>query len=596
MAEVPKCDPMSEAAAAYVRSMGSDKRSQMRSSIASRGDSQPSWSPAENVPASGSVAEAWASDGAWTSDPRQQQRARANMAVNRHSMSGGSPNSRGPPAGVSGWSVPGGSGGGKPGGWSRWSVPAGAMAVGPGRTTSAPASEAGQQSPTTSTAQRPPVYRAENAKPATAAGGPRRSLEYGAMDPNVSSKTGRSPGGWGANNVLMSPREAQTAPARGQNQRAKSRSSSRPGAGTKPPRAARAARARVASHVNSIITPNNPLTTASVEAEEKERARMRHRVPSAGKRPVSGGRHLTPAVHSSGGGVSLLGDIGSLEASYQQIKNRQMMAAASAASAAVSTVVEAPRCPKHGDCKLLPGHDGFCRLSGAREPPAAAAPGFLAAAAAAAGAAPSASAAASPVTPPRPDPEAAAAAVEQAETWEQQMESWGAEAQASTEHAVDRKTAPARKPKQKKGRKQKGAPPGSSWAPKGANETIDPSASSKSGRAPGGWTAVTSAGSKPAGAGGDSAALGSPQPAARKKLVRCVFFYRFMLLLCLKRLICKACLRSQLAGGAPHRRNKRWQSRPRGPAPREEARRSQQSIQNKRPSRGSRLCPGSAGE
>jgi hypothetical protein len=491
----------------YVQGLPSDKRAAMRSTMMGDVAHQP-WE------ATAGVAEAWG-----TADPQHLQRVRGSIAVSRHSMSDApSPSASARPG------KGGGGGGAAAGGllWPAqagqtvnsgprgWSVPAAALAMAQASGSPVATSGTGQST----SAQRPPVYRAGDAaasvgRPARQAGG-----GGGAMNSNVSAKTGGRAAGWNAA-VLQSPREAAAAPRLVRRQHPSRGGSRRSSSMARD--SARAARARVAAHISgSIVTP----TGRAAEPRKKEAPmRMRGRT-GEGRRPGSAGRHLAPA-QSAGpdGSMFLLASPKDMPLDLQ-----------STTIVATQPATDAPQCPLHADCKLLPAHDGFCRLHGPREASPDAAPAPAAASAPAPAAAPdagaegSASTDAPPVAPPRPVLDEAA--VEQArESWEQQMVAWSHAQLESAEQAVaDRTAKPKRSTRRAAGTSRltgASASNGRRQASTGGwtikpGETVDTSISAKSAGSSRGWTAVTAARSKTS----EVTALGSPKAAAVKKLAR----------------------------------------------------------------------------
>eukprot|EP01043_Picozoa_sp_COSAG02_P083677 COSAG02_NODE_21651_length_780_cov_0.958884_1_plen_220_part_10 len=219
-------------------------------------------------------------------------------------------------------------------------MPAAALAMAEAAEDSAPSGQS-------ATAQRPPVYRASDAI---------RTLSRGHAGAGVKTqKSGGRKDWFLVGQQLQSPREAAVAPrpARRQQQsrkgaRALSRSSMRSSH-----QSDRAARTRASQHVGgTIVTPNLPAgsTNCSGEGNQQAGLRMRARIGS-GRRPGSAGLDLAPATTPDE-------SVSDLVSAENLLTNTVKLTQHSA---------DAPQCPLHCDCRLPPGHSGFCRFQGPRE-------------------------------------------------------------------------------------------------------------------------------------------------------------------------------------------------------------------------------------
>ena len=202
-----------------------------------------------------------------------------------------------------------------------WCVPAAALAM--AQAAEAPAA----------TAQRPPMYRP------------------GDLNTQISAKSGGRASGWNAlaGQQLLSPREATVVsrPVRRQPQlRRSGRSLSRS--------STRVAQKLGPRTAGTIVTPNRPAVSADSngEVQQQESLRMRGRIGSE-QRPGSAGQAQTTTADDS---LFHLASAVNLLTSSAAVTQRP------GADAAL-------QCPLHCDCRLPPGHTGFCRLRGPREEP-----------------------------------------------------------------------------------------------------------------------------------------------------------------------------------------------------------------------------------
>lgn len=418
----------------------------MRASISdAAGRSRASRSAEGSVVEAGG-AKAWGMGG-------QQQRVRSAMAVSRHSLS--SSESVGGVAPL--WAGAGPARGG-------WAVPAAALAM-------AHAAGVPKTNPQTASAQRPPVYRAADAASLASPGS-----ERGGLNTKVSAKSGGRASGWNtvAEQQLRSSQYRTVAPRsvrRRQLSRSGARSSSRSSMGA-PQKPDQAARARPGSQATeNIVTPNRPADNAAMEREAtrdtslrmKSRVAEERRPGLAARDSISAGRDSILAEHLPSNTATV-----------------------------AQPFTDTPQCPLHSDCRLPPGHSGFCRLHGPRKEPQD-------------------TAVSAPIPPPRPVEEPAGEpVVEQAkERFEHQKAAWS-EAQmegmnkviADSPAGLSERSARRITQSSPRGRKP-GLTDGTlqasmdRWAVNQA-ETIDTTVSAKSGGASRGWPAVAAQRSKAA--------------------------------------------------------------------------------------------------